>query len=201
MACLSCCAGRAGATYAEFIFLNVVFNSAKFWALLCVEFCIIAFWFGGFKITLTRWIADNVSGEWPIVHRLKTWFFCLVGTMPYEVAERAALFTKDNAPPDVQLALIRSRAVVAHETWTENDIKMASEFQSCACALTAVGADMFFSYHGIGSDFINASMRDKRQLVYIYVVNLVVLIIAQAIARWELKNKVMSMSICITHNT
>lgn len=179
-----------GATYAEFIFLSVVFNSAKFWALLCFEFLVIALWFGGLNITVTKWIADNVSGAWPIVHRLKTWFFCLIGSMPHEVAERAALFTKDNAPPDVQLALIRSRAVVVHETWTENDIKMASEFQSCACAVTAVAADMIFSYYNIGSDIINATMSEKRQLLYIYIVNLAVLLIAQAIARAELKKKV-----------
>ncbi|CAE7792850.1 unnamed protein product, partial [Symbiodinium microadriaticum] len=148
-----------GATYAEFIFLSVTFNSAKFWALLGVEFCVIAFWLGGFKITVIRWVSDRISGEWVILHRLKTYFLCLVGKMPYEIAERAALFKVGNFPPDVQLALIRSRAVAVQLTWTENDIKMASEFQSCACAVTAVAADMFFSYYDIGHDLIVSQLK------------------------------------------
>ena len=155
-----------------------------------MECCVIVFWLGGFKITVLQWVSDRVSGEWPVLHRLKTLFLCLVGEMPYEIAERAALFTEDNFPPDVQLALIRSRAVVVQMTWTDNDIKMASEFQSCACAVTAVAADMFFSYLEVGVDFIDATLQSKRELLYIYVVNLGTLLIAQAFARRGLKRKV-----------
>ena len=73
-------------------------------------------------------------------------------------------------------------------TWAQNDIKMASELQSLACATGAVAADMVFSALNIGVDFI--TVPSKQELFYIYLANLFVIIVAQAIAQYEIKSKV-----------
>lgn len=65
---------------------------------------------------------------------------------------------------------------------------MASELQSLACATFAVAADMVFSTFDIGVDFI--TVPSKQELFYIYLVNLCVIIIAQAVAQYEIKSKV-----------
>ena len=71
-----------------------------------------------------------------------------------------------------------------------NDIKMASEFQALACAATTVAADMVYSHYDIGEDFLPESVQAKRELLCIYSVNLLGLLVAQAVARWQLKRKV-----------
>lgn len=76
------------------------------------------------------------------------------------------------------------------ETWMGNDIKMASEFQSIACAVTTVAADVLWKYVGIGEDMIQGSAKYKRGLISIYLVNLLTLLLGQAIARKQLHNKV-----------
>lgn len=71
-----------------------------------------------------------------------------------------------------------------------NDIKMASEFQSIACAVTTVAADIVWKYVGIGEDMIQGSPQYKKGLLSIYLVNLLTLLLGQAIARKQLHNKV-----------
>ena len=71
-----------------------------------------------------------------------------------------------------------------------NDIKMASEFQSIACAVTTVAADMLWKYLGVGEDMIQGSATYKRGLLSIYLVNLLTLLLGQAIARKQLHHKV-----------
>ena len=68
---------------------------------------------------------------------------------------------------------------------------MASELQSLACATSAVAADILFSYLDIGVEFITGS--NKKELFYIYLVNMFVILFAQAIAQYEIKKKV-----CVT---
>ena len=70
---------------------------------------------------------------------------------------------------------------------------MASELQSLACATFAVAADMTFSAFNIGVEFI--TVPSKQELFYIYLVNLLVIIVAQAIAQYEIKSKVL---VCVT---
>lgn len=65
---------------------------------------------------------------------------------------------------------------------------MASELQSLACATCAVAADMIFSAFDVGVEFI--TVPSKIELFYIYVVNLLVIIVAQAFAQYEIKSKV-----------
>jgi hypothetical protein len=67
---------------------------------------------------------------------------------------------------------------------------MASEFQSIACAVTTVAADMLWKYIGVGDDMIQGSTQYKKGLLSIYLVNLITLLLGQAIARKQLHNKV-----------
>jgi hypothetical protein len=83
----------------------------------------------------------------------------------------------------------------AQITWAQNDIKMASELQSLACATCAVAADMIFSLFDVGVDFI--TVPSKQELFYIYLVNLLVIILAQTIAQYEIKSKVSYFISCV----
>ena len=86
----------------------------------------------------------------------------------------------------------------AQTTWSQNDIKMSSEFQSLICASTAVAFDMIYSYFNIGTEFITLNFTGKRELLYIYLVNLIVLVVAQAIAKYELSRQVVMLKLDIT---
>lgn len=179
-----------GATYAEFIFISVVFNSTKFWALMAVEIFVIIFMQGGVKVDAQTIVLNYFTSQWFPVRLFKTLFLNLVGGMPYDMAAKAAQCTTDDMPPEIQLALIRSRALVVQSTWAQNDIKMASEFQSLACASTAVAADIMYSYFEVGESFINTDLNSKRGILFVYLVNLCGLFIAQAVARRRLGRKV-----------
>ena len=88
--------------------------------------------------------------------------------------------------------------VCLQTTWCQNDIKMSSEFQSLICASTAVACDMIYSYFDIGVEFITLSSTGKRELLYIYLVNLIVLMVAQAIAKYELSRQVVILKLDIS---
>ena len=179
-----------GAIYAEFIFLSVEFNSPKFWALLAIEFLIIVIWQGGMQIDLTNFVVAYFNSDYAVLKFVKFQVLTVLGEIPVEIAEQASCYSYHSVPPDIQIALIRSRAMVVQETWMCNDIKMASEFQSIACAVTTVAADMMWKYFGVGEDMIQGSAQYKRGLLSIYLVNLLTLLLGQAIARKQLHNKV-----------
>ena len=73
-----------------------------------------------------------------------------------------------------------------------NDIKMSSEFQAIACAVTTVAADMLWEYVGVGKNMIVGSSQYKNGLLSIYFVNLLTLLLGQAIARKQLHTKARS---------
>ena len=102
----------AGAIYAEFIFLSVEFNSPKFWALLAIEFLIIVIWQGGMQIDLTNFVVEHFNSDYYVLRYIKLQVLAILGEIPPDIAERASYFTYSSAPADLQLALIRSRAMV-----------------------------------------------------------------------------------------
>ena len=108
----SFCAVYTGATYAEFIFLSVSFNSLKFWALLTLEVLIIVVWQGGMLINIQDWVMEYLCGEYRVFRLIKVIMLTLVGEMPLELAHHVSGFRPSSAPPDVQMALLRSRAMV-----------------------------------------------------------------------------------------
>ena len=178
-----------GSIYAEFIFQTVEFNSLKFWVLLAFRFLLIVVWQGGFKIDLATWVGEHFSSNWMLLRLVKRLTLSTLGNMPKETAERACLYTTSTAPPDVVLAFIRSRAVVVQQTWVENDVKMAADFQAVASADT-VTADFIWNYFGVGENMIKGTMQYKRGVLLIYAVNIGTLFLAQAIARRQLHSKV-----------
>jgi hypothetical protein len=111
-AIFSFCAIYTGAVYAEFIFLSVEFNSTQFYFLLLLEFGTIVFWQGGRIIDIQEWIVQYLPSNWLVTQKFKAGWLVLIGEMPGEIAERCSHFSGTDAPPDVALALIRSRAVV-----------------------------------------------------------------------------------------
>eukprot|EP00603_Paraphysomonas_imperforata_P008293 CAMPEP_0114421826 /NCGR_PEP_ID=MMETSP0103-20121206/5287_1 /TAXON_ID=37642 ORGANISM="Paraphysomonas imperforata, Strain PA2" /NCGR_SAMPLE_ID=MMETSP0103 /ASSEMBLY_ACC=CAM_ASM_000201 /LENGTH=1351 /DNA_ID=CAMNT_0001590377 /DNA_START=358 /DNA_END=4413 /DNA_ORIENTATION=- len=195
-AIFSFCAIYTGAVYAEFIFLSVEFNSTQFYLLLLLEFATIVFWQGGRIIDIQQWIVQYLPSTCYVTQKFKAGWLVVIGEMPGEVAERCSHFSGTEYPPDVALSLIRSRAVVVQITWAQNDIKMASELQSLACATFAVAADMIFSQFDIGVEFI--TVPSKQELFYIYLINLFVIIIAQGFAQYEIKSKVKSLKADVT---
>jgi hypothetical protein len=168
----------------------VEFNSPKFWALLAIEFLIIVIWQGGMQIDLTNFVVAYFNSDYRFLKFIKFQVLTVLGEIPPEIAEQASEYSYKTAPPDIKIALIRSRAMVVQETWMGNDIKMASEFQSIACAVTTVAADMLWKYIGVGDDMIQGSTQYKKGLLSIYLVNLITLLLGQAIARKQLHNKV-----------
>lgn len=102
----------SGAIYAEFIFLSVEFNSPKFWALLAIEFAIIVTWQGGMQIDLTNFVVAYFNSEYAVLKFIKFQVLTVLGEIPVEIAEQVSCYTYQTAPPDMQLALIRSRAMV-----------------------------------------------------------------------------------------
>ena len=180
-----------GAIYAEFIFQTVEFNSLKFWVLIIFRFLLISVWQGGFKIVIASLVVEHFSSEWWLLRTAKRLTLLLLGGMPADVAERSCAYTFSNAPPDVELAFIRSRAVVVQDTWMFNDIKMASDFQAVACAAATVTADFVWSYLGVGENMIKGSLQYKRGVLMIYVANIATLLLAQALARKQLHSKVL----------
>lgn len=102
----------AGAIYAEFIFLSVEFNSPKFWALLLIEFCIIVVWQGGMQIDLTNFVVAYFNSDYALLKLVKYQVLTVLGEIPPEIADQASCYTYKTAPADIQLALIRSRAMV-----------------------------------------------------------------------------------------
>ena len=179
-----------GAIYAEFIFQTVVFNSPKFWTLLCFRFLLIAVWQGGFKITLARLFGEFLPGKWAVFRLVKRLVLIALGDMPEEMAERACCHTSSTASLDVEMAFIRCRAVVIQDTWTENDVKMAADFQAVACAAATVTADFFWNYLDVGENMIKGTVEYKRGVLMIYVANIVTLFLAQSLARRQLHSKV-----------
>lgn len=101
-----------GAIYAEFIFLSVEFNSPKFWALLAIEFSIIVGWQGGMQIDLTNFVVAHFNSKYAVLKYVKYQILTLLGEIPPEIADQASCYTYDTAPADIQIALIRSRAMV-----------------------------------------------------------------------------------------
>lgn len=166
------------------------FNSAKFWALLAIEFSIVVVWQGGMQIDLTNFVVAYFNSDYRVLRFIKFQILAVLGEIPDEIADRASLYTYETAPPDIQIAMIRSRAMVVQETWMGNDIKMASEFQSIACAVTAVAADILWKHIGVGKDMIQGTSQYKKGLLSIYFVNLMTLLLGQAIARKQLHSKV-----------
>lgn len=110
--------------------------------------------------------------------------------MPEDVAERACLYSSSNAPPDVVLAFIRSRAEVVQQTWVLNDVKMAADFQAVASAAATVTADFIWNYLQVGENMIKGDLQYKRGVLMIYVANIGTLFLAQALARRQLHSKV-----------
>lgn len=141
-------------------------------------------------INIQDWVLEYLSSNYSLLRCVKIIFLTLVGEMPYELADHVSRFRPSCAPPDIQMALIRSRAMVVQGVWAVNDIKMASEFQALACAATAVAGDMLYTYYNVGDDFLPSNVQSKKELLCIYSVNLLGLLLGQAIARRQLKKKV-----------
>lgn len=184
-----------GATYANFIFLSVQFNSGTFWALLLVTVANIIVVQGGIMIDIDYLFMDYVAvgPNWPSLFALKVWYFEFFRNMPHEIAVKVAN-CRDNPTPEIQLALIRGRATVLQINWVHNDIKMSSEFQALACAGTAVAMEIALTYLPVGSDSITANLSDRRGVLYIYCVNILFSMFAQSIARRRLQHKVSGIS-------
>jgi hypothetical protein len=180
-----------GATYANFIFLSVQFNSPTFWALLLVTFVNIIVVQGGLMVDLDYLFMYyvGVSQYWHRLYTLKVWYFEFFRNMKHDMAVRVAN-CGGNPSPELQLALIRGRATVLQLNWVHNDIKMSSEFQALACAGTAVAMEIALTYLPVGSDSITAKLSDRRGVLYIYCVNILFSFVAQYIARRRLRQKV-----------
>jgi hypothetical protein len=182
-----------GATYANFIFLSVQFNSPTFWALLLVTFVNIIVVQGGLMVDLDYLFMYyvGVSQYWHRLYTLKVWYFEFFRNMKHDMAVKVAN-CGGNPSPELQLALIRGRATVLQLNWVHNDIKMSSEFQALACAGTAVAMEIALTYLPVGSDSITAKLSDRRGVLYIYCVNILFSFVAQYIARRRLRQKVSS---------
>ena len=180
-----------GATFANFIFLSVKFNSGTFWALLMVTFFNIIIVNGGLMIDIDYLFVDYfaVSERWPRFYHLKVLYYELFREIPTKMAVKIAL-CGSTPSPEVQLALIRSRAKFLQLNWVHNDIKMSSEFQALACAGTAVAMEIVYAHYNIGADSITANTSDRLGILYIYCVQILFVFIAQAIARRRLRHKV-----------
>lgn len=180
-----------GATFANFIFLSVKWNSGTFWALLMITALNIIIVNGGLMIDMDYWFVDYfaVSEHWPRLYHLKVLYYEMCREMPKKLACKIAK-CGSNPGPEVQLALIRSRAKFLQLNWVHNDIKMSSEFQALACACTAVGMEMVYSYYNVGADSITANSLDRRDILYILCVQVLFVFFAQAVARRRLRHKV-----------
>lgn len=180
-----------GATFANFIFLSVEFNSGTFWALAFITAANIIIVQGGLMIDIDYFFMDYIAvwHNWPIVYTLKMLYFEKIRVIPHAMSEKI-VNCGENLTPEIKLALIRSRAKVLQLNWVHNDIKMASEFQALACAATAVAFEMVYSYYGVGSDSITADLQDRPGALYIYCVNIIFSFVAQFIARRRLRHKV-----------
>lgn len=108
----SFCVIYTGAIYTEFIFLSVSFNSLKFWALLAVEFFTIVLWQGGLVIRLQNWVVEYLNSDFAVCQQFKYIWLLIIGEMPPDIARKASQYKASEAPADVKLALIRSRAIV-----------------------------------------------------------------------------------------
>ena len=108
----SFCVIYTGAIYAEFIFLSVELNSLKFWALLIVEFFTIVVWQGGMLIHCQNWVVQYLNSEWAIFQKTKLFWLIIIGEMPPDIAQKVSHYNASEAPPDIKLSLIRSRAIV-----------------------------------------------------------------------------------------
>lgn len=180
-----------GATYANFIFLSVQFNSPTFWALLLVTFANIIVVQGGIMVDLDYLFMDYIgaSQNWQSLHTLKVMYFEYFRNMTHDMAVKVAN-CGDHPGPEIQLALIRGRATMLQLNWVHNDIKMSSEFQALACAGTAVAMEIALTYLPVGADSITADLTDRRGVLYIYCVNILFSFVAQYIARRRLRHKV-----------
>ena len=161
--------------------------------LLAFRFALVVVWQGGFKITLTTWVVETFSSKWLLLRYVKRLTLSILGNMTDSIAERASMFTTTDAPPDVLLAFIRSRAAVVQQTWVENDVKMAADFQAVASAATTVTADFVWNYFSVGENVIKGSLQYKRGVLMIYVANVLTLFLAQALARRQLHSKVVKL--------
>ena len=179
-----------GATFANFIFLSVQFNSPTFWALLIVTMINIIIVQGGIMIDIDYIFMDYIAiYDYPWLYSLKIWYFEFFRVMPHNIAIKVAK-SCNNPTPEIQLACIRGRATVLQINWTHNDIKMSSEFQGLACACAAVSMEILCTYFNIGRDSITAKLSDRRGVLYIYCVNILFIYFAQYIARRRLRHKV-----------
>ena len=181
-----------GAAFGNFIFLSVEWNSYTFWALLVITALNIVIVNGGLVIDLDYLFVDYfaVSEMWSWLFHLKVLYYELMRGMDHTMALKIA---NCGAQPsaEVQLYLIRSRAKFLQINWVHNDIKMSSEFQALACACTAVGMEMVYSYYNVGADSITANSSDRRDLLYIFCVQVLFVFCAQAVARRRLRHKVL----------
>jgi hypothetical protein len=187
-----------GATFANFIFLTVKFNSPTFWALLVVGMTNIITVQGGIMIDIDYWFMDyvNASGiNHSLITSLKLFYFEFFREMSPSLAKKVASAGL-HPSPEIQLLLIRSRAKVLQLDWVHNDIKMTSEFQALTCAGAAVAMEIVYSHYGIGSDSITAHVADRRGLLYIFLVNILFSFVAQTIARSRLRSKVTNYFLC-----
>jgi hypothetical protein len=193
----SFCAIYTGATFANFIFITVKFNSPTFWALLVVGMMNIITVQGGIMIDIDYLFMDFVasSERGSFLYELKLFYFEYFRELQPKLARQVA----DGGlhpSPEIQLLLIRSRAKVLQLDWVHNDIKMTSEFQALTCAGAAVAMEIVYSHYGIGSDSITAHVADRRGLLYIFLVNILFSFVAQTIARSRLRSKVTNYFLC-----
>ena len=77
-----------------------------------MEFLTIVLWQGGLMIHLQNWIVENLSSDYILLQKFKYLWLLFIGEMPPDIALSASQHKASAAPADVQLSLIRSRAIV-----------------------------------------------------------------------------------------
>ena len=168
--------------------MSVTFNSMKFWALVIFQVCLISLLQGGLEVDV-EWLMKNcIKGK---AFGLKAIVLKLLADMPPELLEEVIQYPYGALYPlDLELKLIRSRAVVLQLTWSESEIKLSSEFQTVSCAFMAVLSDIMFDYFQVGEEFIISDSSGKKGLLFIFLVSLGSRFVGQAVARRRLKEKV-----------
>lgn len=75
------------------------------------------------QIDLTNFVVSYFSSSYPVLKYTKYLVLTILGEMPVEIAVHASCYSYETSPPDIQIALIRSRAMVVQVYLSPHEMK------------------------------------------------------------------------------